>query len=80
MASERQHFDRVKFWCNRANDAWAMGEADWVKDSKGHDVPSAWVVALFELHQSWEIVADLLMSLCKNKGIDPKRHKWHGRG
>ncbi len=79
-ATERKHFDRIKFWCNRANDAWAMGEADWVKMEKGSDLLSWYVTLLLDAGDTTEDIANFIEVVAKARGIDPKRHRWHGRG
>ncbi len=82
--ADRKHFDRIKFWCNRANDAWAMGEADWVKNDpatgfKG-DLLSRYVEIGLQAGDTLEDIAKFIENVATVRGIDPKRHKWHGKG
>ena len=78
--SDRKHFDRVKFWLNRANDAWAMGEADWLRDERGFNILAGHVEAGIRAGDAWEVIANFVEKFALGRGIDPKRHKWHGKG
>lgn len=74
----------IGFWCNRANDAWAMGEADWVKrGERESDFLTGLVSPLVQDHEDdperWEQAAAVVKAEAKARGIDPKRHHWRPR-
>lgn len=75
--ADRKHFDRIKLWLNRANDAWAMGEADWLRDG-GLNVLAGIVEAGLRANNDIKDIADNVEQAARAAGIDPKRHKLHG--
>lgn len=79
--TDREALRRIGFWCNRANDAYAMGEAPWVKNDevtgiKG-DLLTGYVAIGLEAGDSLHDIAVFIENIAKGRGIDPKRHRWH---
>ncbi len=67
----------IAFWSNRANDAYAMGEADWAANGFLVGLASA---AYDGSEESLERFASQVGSYCKARGVDPKRHRFHRAG
>lgn len=65
----------IAFWSNRANDAYAMGEADWAYDPNGNHLTL--IAAAHIKAGNWEHAAKAVETEAKSRGIDPKRHRWH---
>jgi hypothetical protein len=69
----------VGLWCNRTNDAWSMGEADWAKGPNG-DFLTGLVSQLIQDHEDdperWEEAAAVVKAEALARGIDLKRHHW----
>ena len=63
----------IGFWSNRANDAYAMGEADWAANGFLMKVASDHYDGT---EHSLERALEAVKTICKVRGIDPKRHKW----
>jgi len=72
----------IALWSNRANDAYAMGEADWAHAANGNYLTS---VASYSLKHrgtgpdGWETAAYAVEHEAKMRGIDSKRHRLHAR-
>jgi hypothetical protein len=66
----------IGWWSNRANDAYAMGEADWAANGFVMKLASD---CYDGTEESLKRLALQLPEYCTTRGIDPKRHKWHGR-
>ncbi len=67
---------KIAFWSNRANDAYSMGEADWV-----HPPPTnaSFLAKVVSDHydgseESLKRALEAVETICR--GIDPKRHRW----
>lgn len=77
-SEDRKALRRIGFWMNRTNDAWSMGEANWAKGPNGD--------LLSKIANDFLVVDDYAEALravehiCKSHGIDPERHRWHGKG
>jgi len=80
LHKERKDWDRIKFWLNRANDAWAMGEADWLNNEIGSNLLSSYVEAGLRAGDTIKDIAFFIENVATGRGIDPRRHKWHGKG
>jgi hypothetical protein len=70
----------IALWSNRANDAWAMGEADWVYDPERGNVltsmASKFINQAPDDPEAWETAADFVKGFAQFRGIDLKRHRW----
>lgn len=85
---ERGHLRRAGVWMNAIVDAWNMGEAPWAYDENGSitmQIQMPFFNALTEKstdedHERATLnAANAVQELARCHGIDPKRHKWHGR-
>lgn len=70
---------RASKWFNAIADAWAMGEADWAYE--GPRLTSTalrvWEEALAAAGDE-DAAAGVLEAYARERGIDPRRHRWHG--
>lgn len=73
----RKALKTIGFWSNHTNDAYAMGEADWAFDN-GENYLTAVASAYIEV-DDWEGAAKAVELIAKERGIDPKRHRYHAR-
>lgn len=67
---------KIGFWSNRTNDAYAMGEADWAFDQRGNFLTRVVSDHYDGSEESLERALDAVKTICRVRGIDPKRHRW----
>jgi hypothetical protein len=66
-------------WSNRANDAYAMGEAPWAGGGYLIGLASRRLAVFGTGPHGWEMAAKAVERIAKVRGIDPRRHRLHAR-
>lgn len=77
--TDREALKKIGFWCNRANDAYAMGEAEWLKEDGYGDVLTHAAARMHAETGSWHQAAVLVEAIAVARGIVPARHRWRPR-
>ena len=72
-----QALKKIGFWSNRANDAYAMGEADWANGPEGSFILKVASDHYDGSEESLVRALDAVKTICRVRGIDPLRHRWH---
>jgi hypothetical protein len=68
----------LTIWLNAMTAAWNMGEAPWLYD-RGRNVAVRGFCYVLDRTGDLEMAVESVVLKGREEGVDPKRHKWHGK-